>query len=173
MALVLDTTVGGSQANAYLSRAEANAYFDTRLYASAWTGATDAVKDAAIVWATRLLDRMVEWEGGVWSTTQALRWPRSYVYDADGKMLTSDVIPRQVKEATAELAIWLIQKDRTAETGREGIRAFAAGKVSFEFDKTDTPPVIPDAVYQLLVPLGVMAAVSSKSGVGMSKLVRV
>lgn len=172
MALVLDVTVGGLNANAYLTRAEADAYFESRLYATTWTGATGGNKDIAIVWATRLLDRSIDWHGYVRSHDQALRWPRAYAFDLDGVMIQSDIIPKKVKEATAELAMWLLKSDRTAETGREGIRSFSAGKVSFEFDKLDNAPTIPDAVYQLVAGLGSLHEVSSGGGVSTVKLVR-
>lgn len=172
MALVLDVTVGGSAANAYLSRAEADAYFESRLYATAWTGATGANKDIAIVWATRLLDRSIDWIGYVTTALQALRWPRANALSADGILILNDVIPKQVKEATAELAMWLLQKDRTAETGREGIRAFSVGKLSFQFDKLDNPTPIPDAVYQLVSSLGELQEVATRGDVGMARLVR-
>jgi hypothetical protein len=171
MALVLDATVGGVASNTYLLRAEADVYFESRLYATPWTGATSANKDIALVWATRLLDRSVEWNGYVTSQQQALRWPRAYAFDADQVLIPSDVIPNKVKEATAELAMWLLQKDRTAETGREGIRSMSVGKISFEFDKLDTPPTIPDAVYQLIASLGELKEVSS-GGVGVARLLR-
>ena len=172
MALILDATVGGQSSNAYLTRAEANAYFESRLYVTAWSGATDANKDIAIAWATRLLDRSIDWRGYITSQQQALRWPRAYAFDADGVMILSNVIPPKVKEATAELAIWLLRADRTAETGREGIKSFSVGKISFEFDKLDTAPTIPDAVYQLIASLGSLNEVSGKGGVGTVELVR-
>lgn len=171
MALVLDTTVGGLNSNAYLSRVEADVYFESRLYASSWTSASDLQKDTAIAWATRLLDSTIEWNGYITSQQQALRWPRAYAFDFDEVLIPSDVIPKRVKEATAELAMWLLKKDRTAETGREGIRSFSVGKVSFDFDKLDNPPTIPDAVYQLVASLGELKEVSSK-GVSMARLVR-
>ena len=60
MAIVLDATVGGSSANSYCTRAEGDTYHEAHLYATAWTGATSGNKDAALVWATRMLDEQIE-----------------------------------------------------------------------------------------------------------------
>ena len=159
MALVLDATVGGAAANSYLTRAEANSYFDTRLYSDAWKNASDDKKDAALVWSTRLLDRSIIWNGALTSLTQKLRWPRTGATTLDGQLYTANVIPDELKEATAELALYLLRKDRTAETGREGIKSFEVASFSVEFDKQTEPEVIPDAVYQLIAHLGTLAPV--------------
>ncbi len=53
-------TPGASNANSYCSRADGDAYHEAHLYASAWTGATADQKDAALFWATRLLDEKGE-----------------------------------------------------------------------------------------------------------------
>jgi hypothetical protein len=108
MALVLDATVGGAAANSYSTRAEADSYHESRLYSTSWSGATDATKDAALVWATRLHDSSIEWKGAVRTHEQALRWPRYYAFSRDDELIQSDIVPEEVKHATAELARLLI-----------------------------------------------------------------
>ena len=80
MAVTLDTTIGGASSNAYCTLAEAETYMEARLHKADWTAAADATKNSAIVWATRLLDEGLEWDGTVYSEEQALRWPRTGVY---------------------------------------------------------------------------------------------
>jgi len=107
MALTLDATVGGASANAYLTATEATAYLEGHVNAAAWTAATTGAQEQALVAATRRLDQD-DWRGGKADPAQALRWPRAYVTDADGNDLATDAIPREIKDATAELALALL-----------------------------------------------------------------
>jgi hypothetical protein len=164
VALLLNATVGSPTANSYLTREEADTYFETRLYSSAWTQAAAGLRDAALTWATRLLDRAITWNGAISSLTQSLRWPRTGALTLDGQLYIADVIPAELKEATAELALYLLRRDRTADTGREGIKSFEVGSLAFEFDKTTDAPLIPDAVLQLIAHLGTLNVVGTRFG---------
>ncbi len=121
MALVLDATPGGASANSYCTAAEADAYHEARLHNEDWqtnadgTPVTTAQKEAALVWATRLLDELVEWDGLRVDTTQALEWPRLGVYKPNGEGWPTTEIPQWLKNATAELARHLLAEDRAAE----------------------------------------------------------
>lgn len=157
MALVLDATVGGASANVYCTLAEANTYHETRLFSTAWTGAVgaDTTRNAALVWATRLLDLLIVWAEYPAATTQALQWPRTGILDAlKLSNIPSTVIPVELKNATAEFARQLIPSDRTADFGPEakGIKSFTAGPVSFEFKELIIPKVVPDSVAAMLPP---------------------
>lgn len=115
--LVVETGVGLPTANTYISLADANQYFDDRLHATVWTGAADGTKNAALLWATRLLDEQVQWNGvpsNEIPEEQALRWPRFGVLRIDGNdSIEINEIPTFLKEAEAELAMALISADRT------------------------------------------------------------
>lgn len=64
MALVIDTTLEGANANSYAEVAEVDAYHEARLHNSLWKSITDVeVKKAAIIWATRVLDSYMNWKG--------------------------------------------------------------------------------------------------------------
>ena len=76
MALVLDATAAGATSNTYITLADAELYYETRLHVSDWDNANDADKGAALVWATRLLDEWMDWDGSNYDDDQALRWPR-------------------------------------------------------------------------------------------------
>lgn len=114
--MALDPTVGGSSANSYDTRANADLYFTDRHGASDWTASTDTdLKDKCLMSATWRIDQ--ERAKGQKSTTaQRLNWPRSYVEDPDGFALDGTsiyldgaTIPRRVKEATYELALVLFR----------------------------------------------------------------
>lgn len=160
---VLDATVGGNTSNSYCTVAEADAYFDASLWTDDWTGATTDTKTVALIMATRLLDSKYDWAGNQTTLTdqpsvgagQRLRWPRSGVLDADGLgTIDDDVLPRQLKEATAEFAKQLLVSNRQADSDVEtqGIMSITAGPISLSFKDGVTAKVIPDAVAALLPP---------------------
>jgi hypothetical protein len=131
MPLVLVDTAGSATANTYLSLTDAETYMLARPFSAAWTAATDAVKNQALVFATELLDR-ARWKGtkGITSSgalLQALSWPRRYAptrefqHEADAIVDADDVIdvaiayydetavPTPIKRATVEIALGLIK----------------------------------------------------------------
>lgn len=168
MPVTLIATAGDANANSYATLAEATAYHDTHLYGSTWTDADPDDQARALIWATRILDAEVDWVGAKYTAAQALRWPRSSVLDRDGYTVAVDAIPTFLKQATAELARWLLTEDRTAERGF-GITRLKADVVELEFDKSDERPLLPDAVLSLIAGYGSAGAQVS----GVVKLVRV
>ena len=103
MALILikETGAGLANANAYANAADGDAYHDGHLYATAWTAASAANKDAALVMATRLIDAQFQFDGGKVNETQALQWPRENCHDPDaegwgGGTVASNVVPKPV-----------------------------------------------------------------------------
>lgn len=173
MALVVVATPGAADANSYITSVEADSYHEARLHSDSWTGASATNKDAAIVWATRLLDIHMDWEGTKSDILQALRFPRLGTRDRDGELYDSTIIPQPLKDATAELARLLILADRGIETGTEGLESLKAGSVGLAFDKSDRIGTIPDEVYQMVVSLGALNSVKATGTIGEVPLVRV
>jgi len=156
MAVTIDATVGGASANAYCTRAEANAYHASRLHDEVWANTSDTDKDIAIVMATRILDAMYDWAEWPVSNTQRLMWPRWGMLKRNQlDVVPSTQIPEEIKFAVAELAMALAAEDRTLDSDVEsqGLTSLTAGPVSLGF-KTQVPPpkVIPDAVFFLIPP---------------------
>jgi Putative DnaT-like ssDNA binding protein len=164
MALTLDASVGGVNSNSYTTEAEGDAYHEARLFATDWTGAVTATKEAALVWATRMLDYSFDWTGAKYTIEQALRWPRYSALDRDGQLFDSDEIPVELKDAVAELARLLIAGDRGAETGTEGLKRLKVDVIELEFDKLDRVPTVPDEIYQMISHLGRLRSVSASGG---------
>ena len=81
--LVKEDGTGLANANAYASAADGDAYHAGHLYATAWTGATDDQKAAALVMATRLIDGQYQFNGLRSQSGQALQWPRVNCPDPD------------------------------------------------------------------------------------------
>jgi hypothetical protein len=167
--MALDATAGGANANSYCTVAEADTYHTTHLYAEDWTSAVLAKKEAALIWATRLLDEQIAWKGDVVTQIQALRWPRSGVLDRDGRYyFDQTLVPAFLQQAAAEFARHLLAGDRTAERSI-GITSVVADTVEVVFDKTDQKPFVPPAVRSMVEPYGELAG----PGSGTARLVRV
>jgi hypothetical protein len=135
--------------------AEADAYFDTRLFSTNWTGAVTATKETALIMATRLMDSMWEWSGAATDDVQALLWPRVGMRAKNElEFVPDNEIPIELKNATAELAFQLIAEDRTLDSDIESkkITSLTAGPVSLSFGEGVTAKVVPDAVYHLIPP---------------------
>jgi hypothetical protein len=123
----IDATIGGTAANSYVTVAEADTYFDGRLYATAWTeDATEDDKIKALITATDRLDRE-DYYGYRWEEDQRLKWPRSGVATDDGVEIAFDEIPRQLKDATCELALALLGTDLLSESGLGGFDELEVG----------------------------------------------
>lgn len=163
LTLIKETGAGLVDANSYASAADGDAYHDGHLYASAWTGATLADQEKALVMATRLIDGQYQFAGLKTSSTQALQWPRMSCLDPDGEDdLPVDAVPKAVQDATCELARELLVVDRTAAPAGEGLKYYNDGAVQTGYDKKDTRPVISHIAQALLAKYG--GLLKSRSG---------
>lgn len=112
MTLVLDATVGGPNSNSYLTLTEGDAIAGYDFNNEAWILATDDDKIRALVKATYELDTL-PWVGLRATTTQALAWPRTQAV-INGRDIANNEIPREVKQATFDLARALLRESRDA-----------------------------------------------------------
>lgn len=172
----VDATVGGTSSNSYITVAEADAYFDARFPELSPSWSANPNPEAAVITATRILDALAQpqkifvpgtggdpgyyrvrrhWTGAPATMTQRLAWPRSGMYDRNGNPIPTNILPQELKEATAELAGQLAAGDPTLNNlvFAKGISSVKAGSVAVTFkDSVDIiKQVIPDAVYDLLV----------------------
>jgi len=165
----IDATVGGANANSYVTLDEAEAYWQTRIFPDMWDDSED--QEAALIMATRVMDAMAvphrklvkmgdewyymtdpQWTGAVATSTQALAWPRTGMVDALGRVILDTVLPQALKNAIAELAGQLSKADRTLDNDviTQGIKSIKAGSVALEFNAYIGTYVIPDAVWNLM-----------------------
>ncbi len=154
---VVETGSASATANSYASVANGDTYHASHLYASVWTQKTDAVKETALMWATRLLDEQIAWAGHKLEDAQALQWPRNGVLDRGDFLLSSTAIPKVIKDAVSELARYLLTSDRTAESDTIGFKKIKAGPVEIEIDKADRESlkqIIPRHIIEMVWPLG-------------------
>lgn len=163
MAVTLDATVGGASSNAYCTLLEANTYHETRLYKSDWTDADNTSRTIALVWATRLLNEQIAWNGYKFTSTQLLSWPRGSVYNTNGELVSSSIIPQFLKDATVEYAMYLIATNRTADPGTAGIKSLKAGSFAIEFDKYDRSSTMPNSVFNIIKFYGIVVGKQSRT----------
>jgi hypothetical protein len=100
-------TPGASDANSYVTLAEADTYMGARLNASAFTAATTAMRETALIEAQRTLTPL-GYIGRRATETQALAWPRERAPNPDdpfGRDYSTAVVPQRVKDAACELAL--------------------------------------------------------------------
>jgi hypothetical protein len=189
LTLIKEDGTGMPDANSYASAADGDAYHDGHLYATTWTAATLANKEKALVFATRLIDSQVQFNGWRTNDGQALQWPRFSCPDPDRapfavsvlslrstNAVPSNVIPKPVADATCEMARELLVADRTAAPPGEGIvslhtghtdagtggNAAASDNSTTIYSKGDTRPIISHVAQAMLSKFG--ALVNSKSG---------
>jgi hypothetical protein len=170
MSVVFKADVGATDSNSYLTVSEAQDYFDARTAVAEWDSA--ASQEALLMMATRVLNAMLSghkalirnpqtgafyltspaWTGAIATTTQALAWPRTGMYNRNGVAIASNVVPIELKEATAELAGQLAKADRTADIDAmvQGITSVKAGSVAVTFKDMIDAKVLPDAVWNLM-----------------------
>jgi hypothetical protein len=127
MPLTLDATVGGEEANSYVTLAEAEVYFASRVDAE-WPADADAQARALLTAAVQL--ERVTFRGYLTSTAQALSWPRSGLRDRGGRHIPSDAIPAAVKRAQMEEALALAAGGALDDLGLDAFETAQVGPLS-------------------------------------------
>lgn len=103
-AIVAEDGTGLSTANSYVTQSFVNTYLANAGNNATWTAATQKQRDVAMMQATQWIDMVygTRFAGYRSSNTQALEFPRSLAYDAQGYAIEG--IPLALKRATAEMA---------------------------------------------------------------------
>jgi hypothetical protein len=152
--LIVETGAGIFGANCYVSVDDADIFFEKRLHADAWTNADPDTKEAALMWATRILDENVNWFGYITYDDQPLRWPRTGLTDVEGRTVDENSIPKFLAEAISEFAFFLIGEDTTLETNRDliGLKKVTIDTLSITTDSSTLAikSVIPASVWSMI-----------------------
>lgn len=151
MALVVEDGTGKSDAEAYISVADASAHLASRGFVL-WATMSDAEKEQALRRATDYMLQVyrLRWAGVRASTTQALDWPREWVPIKDWDGLTvngqplqtqgyyaSNVVPAEVQRANADLAYKAAGGELTPTLGPRIIRE-RIDVLETEYDRNST-----------------------------------
>jgi hypothetical protein len=134
MALVLNT-------NSYVTVANAETYFETRIDGANWNSASNELKEEALVTATQIIDNH-SWIGSAISSSQALAWPRknAMYYDARlGMDITfgNSEIPDLVKIAVYEQALHLLNNEDVLAQTTQTFESISVGSISLSDSNND------------------------------------
>lgn len=182
--MTLDATPGGSSANSYCTVAEADAYFGTSFNRTVWAATSTPNKEIALIEASRLLDNLVTWNGYLVTNTQNMRWPRAYVYNPDsypahrssmdsglgGPYLSSDVIPRPIKEIAYELAYDILAKVGF-QSDESPVKRVKVGPIAVDFSEKVKSQGFPQIVRDMIVRWGEYS-IRSSNDIHQVKMVR-
>lgn len=180
MSVTLIATPNAADANSFADVAYADAYWATRAPSALWTNVGD--KAAALINATRLIVNSLSmrreyfpptsginarnayflvhetWTGSPATTTQALPWGRIGMYDRNGNVIPSNVIPNELKDATSEIAGQVSSSgvaDRMLDDSKmlKGIARLRAGPVDISYrDGMPLTRLVPSVLWTFLVP---------------------
>lgn len=109
MAFVVENGTGLSNATAYVSEADADAYVQEYyvVVPVEWSGITDQGREQHIQIATRWLDATFggRFQGRKLQATQGLDFPRIWLYDYSRNLIPSDIVPLGIVRATTIVAV--------------------------------------------------------------------
>jgi hypothetical protein len=106
--MAIDPTIGGANANSYVTLAYANSFFENMLLPNAWDSAVPDDQERALMTATQWLEEY-DYVGRVATLTQALKWPRYGISDELILGLYDETeMPMPLLNATCELAFYLL-----------------------------------------------------------------
>jgi len=139
--------------NSYITVANADAYLVYAINAGNWSASDTAIKESALISATRMLDRQ-PWAGSKTQAapTQLLQWPRTGLTDRDGNALSDSVVPQEIIDATCELAVELINNPALASQPdtSSNIKRVKADTVEIEYIRAKNGPRFPTIITELI-----------------------
>jgi hypothetical protein len=165
MALETELGTGSATAESYISVVDAGTYHAARGNA-AWAAlASDTVREQSLRRATDYMCQVYRsrWNGARVSATQALDWPRNYVFlepVADiqpislfeySNMVPADSVPVAVQRATAELALRAASADLLSDLN-QGVLSEQVGPIQVTYDKASPQRARYPAIDQMLAP---------------------
>jgi len=145
MALVVEDGTGKSTADSYISLVDA-ATRHTNLGNTAWAAlASDAIREQYFRRSTEYMEGAYRqrWQGYKKTATQALSWPRSYVYlepvmqgmvGSYPYLVSDTIVPNEVKNACADLALKAATVTLAEDLGAVVIRE-KIDVIEVEYDK--------------------------------------
>lgn len=125
MTVTVVATAGAADANSYLTVAAADTLANLYLGTLNWASASTDNKGRALIMATRYLDEL-SYIGTKAATTQALLWPRTEAECGDWSF-TSSEIPKPIKQATFDLAEYLLSDGSALSGGGAGSSELISG----------------------------------------------
>lgn len=123
MPFTVEDGTGLAAANSYTSVTEADAFAEFSPWSDQWKCFSTWKKELALVFGTRWVDQRFRWYGAPLNAgVQALGFPRTKVFDAEGNEVAAGTIPTVLKRATWMIALE-VAKATDAKTGAEELEA--------------------------------------------------
>lgn len=142
-------------ANSFVSVAEADAILEVDFRKSpAWNALEQEDKEKMLVSATFYLEDNYQWHGQKVEADQPLSWPRTGMRDKEGMCIAPGVIPKEIKRATAYLAVWLRDNDGDEALNSNGIKRFRSEEVEIEWQANFEGRTAPEFLSRLLICFG-------------------
>lgn len=153
--IVEDGTIVAN-ANSYVAVMEADDILAIDFRQNAiWSVLDTPTKELMLAQATRYLDDNYNWFGRrTEPTTQALKWPRSGMKDCEGNCIGLNVIPSELKRATAQLAVWLRSNDGNEQMETQGVKRFRSEEMEIEWQEGYWGRYAPEFLSKLLICFG-------------------
>lgn len=134
MDIVVEDGTGIVTANAYATAAEVDDILSVNIH-SKWDLITDqATKENLIIWASRLIDQRVRWNGHKTHPTSGLGWPRMRVKDKEGYLIDDNIVPNAVKVAVATLCDQLLTANPEAVNTSNNLTMLTVDVITLKFD---------------------------------------
>lgn len=125
---------------------------------------TASSREKALMWATQLLDAMMQWYGTKRTNEQSLWFPATGLVDENGMNYDFDTIPAILEVATAELAQHLLTRDvfKLPAALVQGVVEAQIGPLKAKIDDKQQIAVIPENILSLLSTLGSLESEAQK-----------
>ena len=152
MSLICEDGSGKSDSESYISVADASTYHTARGN-TAWAAlTTDALREAALRRATDYMRQAYRsrWQGYKVNEDQALDWPR-YDVVVEGYAIDDEIVPTEIKNACAELALKAATADLLADQS-QGVVREKVGPIEVEYDKSSPQSTRYKAIDAILSP---------------------
>ena len=165
MSLIVEDGTGKENSESFISAADAGTYHTARGNAAWASLSSDTVREQCLRRATDYIGQVYRsrWSGARVSATQALDWPRNYVFlepVADiqpislfeySNMVAADSVPVAVQRACAELALKAATSTLLADQS-QGVLSETVGPISVTYDKASPQQTRYPAIDQMLAP---------------------
>ncbi len=129
---IVEDGTGVPDANVYLTTSEADDILAVEAGVSVWMALDDEVKKRLLVLGTRYIEEKVTWFGDAVFPEAYLSFPRRGVKNRNGYLLAETLIPREIKNVVARLALTFVNEDE-ASLSTIGIKKFHSDTLEIEF----------------------------------------
>lgn len=158
---IVEDGTGVPNANSYVTVEEADDYLVQNIHVSEkWAALDLETKQYLLSWASRYLDQHATWRGYPTFPTARLQWPRSYVR-VNGYLVDPHTIPQVIKDATCELARYLLDSDLGDVRGQDGLEKIKVDVIEITFNVGYRLPKTPPELNWMLRGYGVLVGSGS------------